>query len=110
MYSASSVTQHWYFESHLVSIKVFSLYNRKTGISEAFEGHMGPITGIDCHNVPGQIDFSPYFLTSSFDWTLKLWSIKVRQDTVSRIIPFKQIGKNITIGSRTPHMTVEWDV
>nr|XP_022327523.1 cytoplasmic dynein 1 intermediate chain 2-like isoform X12 [Crassostrea virginica] len=48
----------------------------KTGISEAFEGHMGPITGIDCHNVPGQIDFSPYFLTSSFDWTLKLWSIK----------------------------------
>ncbi|XP_061179397.1 cytoplasmic dynein 1 intermediate chain 2-like isoform X6 [Saccostrea echinata] len=48
----------------------------KTGINEAFEGHMGPITGIDCHNVPGQIDFSPYFLTSSFDWTLKLWSIK----------------------------------
>ncbi|XP_055995983.1 cytoplasmic dynein 1 intermediate chain 2-like isoform X18 [Ostrea edulis] len=48
----------------------------KTGINEAFEGHMGPITGIDCHSVPGQIDFSPYFLTSSFDWTLKLWSIK----------------------------------
>lgn len=47
---------------------------------------MGPITGIDCHNVPGQIDFSPYFLTSSFDWTLKLWSIKVRSLTLRDMI------------------------
>lgn len=47
---------------------------------------MGPITGIDCHNVPGQIDFSPYFLTSSFDWTLKLWSIKVRTLTLRDMI------------------------
>lgn len=63
-----------------------SVFYRKTGISEAFEGHMGPITGIDCHNVPGQIDFSPYFLTSSFDWTLKLWSIKVRTLTLRDMI------------------------
>ncbi|XP_021377047.1 cytoplasmic dynein 1 intermediate chain 2-like isoform X7 [Mizuhopecten yessoensis] len=51
-------------------------HGSKAGISEAFEGHQGPITGINCHSVPGQIDFSPYFLTSSFDWTIKLWSIK----------------------------------
>ncbi|XP_064595198.1 cytoplasmic dynein 1 intermediate chain 2-like isoform X3 [Liolophura sinensis] len=51
-------------------------HGSKAGVNEAFEGHQGPITGIDCHTVPGQIDFSPYFLTSSFDWTIKLWSIK----------------------------------
>ena len=41
-----------------------------------FEGHQGPVTGIDCHAVPGAIDFSPYFITSSFDWTVKLWNQK----------------------------------
>ena len=34
------------------------------------------MTGIDCHRVPGQVEFSPYFLTSSFDWTVKLWNMK----------------------------------
>lgn len=47
-----------------------------------FEGHQGPITGLDCHNVPGQIDFSQYFVTSSFDWTVKLWNIKVNIQSV----------------------------
>lgn len=51
-------------------------HGSKAGISDIFEGHQGPVTGIDCHRVPGQIDFSPYFLTSSFDWTIKLWSMK----------------------------------
>ncbi|KAK6182462.1 hypothetical protein SNE40_010147 [Patella caerulea] len=51
-------------------------HGSKAGINEAFDGHQGPITAIDAHSVPGQIDFSPYFLTSSFDWTIKLWSIK----------------------------------
>ncbi|XP_055859663.1 cytoplasmic dynein 1 intermediate chain 2-like isoform X16 [Biomphalaria glabrata] len=51
-------------------------HGSKAGINDAFEGHQGPITSIDTHKVPGQIDFSPYFLTSSFDWTIKLWSIK----------------------------------
>ncbi|BFZ22491.1 hypothetical protein BsWGS_25529 [Bradybaena similaris] len=51
-------------------------HGSKAGINDMFEGHQGPITGIDTHRVPGQTDFSPYFLTSSFDWTIKLWSMK----------------------------------
>jgi dynein intermediate chain len=49
----------------------------KAGLNEAFEGHQGPVTGIDCNAVPGPIDFSPFFLTSSIDWTVKMWNIKV---------------------------------
>ncbi|TRY77544.1 hypothetical protein DNTS_001960 [Danionella cerebrum] len=41
-----------------------------------FEGHHGPITGLDCHSAAGAVDFSQLFLTSSFDWTIKLWSTK----------------------------------
>ncbi|ESO94261.1 hypothetical protein LOTGIDRAFT_215757 [Lottia gigantea] len=51
-------------------------HGSKAGINDSFDGHQGPITAVDCNSVQGQIDFSPYFLTSSFDWTIKLWSIK----------------------------------
>ena len=53
----------------------FYVYS-KAGINEVFEAHQGPVTGIDCHHVQGQLDFSHLFLTSSFDWTVKLWSSK----------------------------------
>ncbi|CAH1776148.1 unnamed protein product [Owenia fusiformis] len=51
-------------------------HGSKAGISEMFEGHQGPVTGIDCNVVPGVVDFSQYFITSSIDWTVKLWNIK----------------------------------
>lgn len=46
-----------------------------------FEGHQGPVTGISCHSAVGTVDFSHLFITSSFDWTVKLWSTKVRRRT-----------------------------
>ena len=49
----------------------------KAGVSEVFEGHVGPVTGIHTNSVPGSIDFSQYFLSCSFDWTVKLWNAKV---------------------------------
>ncbi|XP_063777432.1 cytoplasmic dynein 1 intermediate chain 1 isoform X3 [Pseudophryne corroboree] len=51
-------------------------HGSKAGISEVFEGHQGPVTGINCHSAVGPIDFSHLFLTSSFDWTVKLWTTK----------------------------------
>ncbi|XP_048117711.1 cytoplasmic dynein 1 intermediate chain 1 isoform X6 [Alosa alosa] len=53
-----------------------SRHGSKAGIGEMFEGHQGPVTGISCHNAVGPIDFSHLFTTSSFDWTVKLWSTK----------------------------------
>jgi len=51
-------------------------HGNKPGISDAFEGHYAPVSGIDCHRAVGSVDLSQLFLTSSFDWTVKLWSLK----------------------------------
>uniref|UniRef100_A0A8C6PZ24 Dynein, cytoplasmic 1, intermediate chain 2b n=1 Tax=Nothobranchius furzeri TaxID=105023 RepID=A0A8C6PZ24_NOTFU len=48
----------------------------KAGITEVFEGHHGPVTGLSCHSAAGPVDFSHLFISSSFDWTVKLWSTK----------------------------------
>ncbi|XP_053084502.1 cytoplasmic dynein 1 intermediate chain 1 isoform X2 [Pangasianodon hypophthalmus] len=53
-----------------------SRHGSKAGICEMFEGHQGPVTGISCHSAMGPVDFSHLFVTSSFDWTVKLWSTK----------------------------------
>uniref|UniRef100_A0A8C5HXK1 Dynein cytoplasmic 1 intermediate chain 1 n=1 Tax=Gouania willdenowi TaxID=441366 RepID=A0A8C5HXK1_GOUWI len=53
-----------------------SRHGSKAGICEMFEGHQGPVTGISCHSAVGTVDFSNLFITSSFDWTIKLWSTK----------------------------------
>ncbi|KAF4516881.1 hypothetical protein B566_EDAN011225 [Ephemera danica] len=51
-------------------------HGARAGVIETYEGHQGPVTGIDTHNVQGPMDFSHLFLSSSFDWTIKLWSLK----------------------------------
>ncbi|XP_018905592.1 cytoplasmic dynein 1 intermediate chain isoform X2 [Bemisia tabaci] len=51
-------------------------HGTKAGHTEAYEGHQAPVTGIDTHKVQGNIDFSNLFITSSFDWTVKLWNLK----------------------------------
>ena len=44
---------------------------------DIYRGHSGPVTGIDTHPASGSIDFSDLFLTSSVDWTVKLWRGKI---------------------------------
>ena len=53
----------------------------RAGICEVFEGHQGPVTGLSCHSALGPVDFSHLFTSSSFDWTVKLWSTKVSWGT-----------------------------
>ena len=44
-----------------------------SGADDVYRGHAGPVTGLHFHPGTGSIDFSDLFLTSSVDWTVKLW-------------------------------------
>ena len=53
-------------------------HGAKAGITDTYDGHQGPVMGISVNAVQGGIDFSHMFVTSSMDWTIKLWSLKVK--------------------------------
>lgn len=40
-----------------------------------YRGHLAPVTAIDYHSSKGSIDFGDYLLSSSLDWSLKLWKV-----------------------------------
>lgn len=50
----------------------------KAGLNQfdIYKAHNGPVTGLHFHPLVGPIDFSDIFLTSSVDWTVKLWKAK----------------------------------
>ncbi|XP_033614219.1 cytoplasmic dynein 1 intermediate chain 1 isoform X5 [Fukomys damarensis] len=80
-------------------------HGSKAGIGEVFEGHQGPVTGINCHMAVGPIDFSHLFVTSSFDWTVKLWTTKVPTASVAiegasalNRVRWAQAGKEVAVG------------
>ncbi|KAK8853374.1 hypothetical protein IAR55_004078 [Kwoniella newhampshirensis] len=51
----------------------------KAGLNTAdvYRGHAAPVTGLHFHPGTGSIDFSDLFLTSSVDWTVKLWRARL---------------------------------
>ncbi|XP_034474952.1 cytoplasmic dynein 1 intermediate chain isoform X11 [Drosophila innubila] len=53
-----------------------SRHGLRSGVNEVFERHLGPITGISTHYNQSSPDFGHLYLTSSIDWTIKLWSLK----------------------------------
>ncbi|KAG5637788.1 hypothetical protein H0H81_003180 [Sphagnurus paluster] len=50
----------------------------KAGLNQydVYKGHAGPVMGLHFHPLVGPVDFSDLFLTSSVDWTVKLWRAK----------------------------------
>lgn len=51
-------------------------YKAGLSLAEVYRGHAAPITGLHFHPLHGHIDFSDLFLTSSMDWTCRLWRMK----------------------------------
>lgn len=52
-----------------------------------YKGHLAPITALDFHDSRGPVDLGDYFLTSSFDWSIRLW--RARQFTAPVSSPVK---------------------
>merc|ERR1719215_1314925 len=61
------------------------IFGSKVGVTELYDGHEGPVTGLDMHPHHGQasmhgMDSSVELaLTCSFDWSVKLWMVKQQQ-------------------------------
>lgn len=51
-------------------------HGARAGITKIYEKHLGPVTGISTHYNQSSPDFGDLVLTSSIDWTIKLWSLK----------------------------------
>jgi len=49
------------------------------GIYDAFQAHKAPITSVQYHPSQKNNNLAEYFLTASFDWTVKLWSNKINR-------------------------------
>ena len=47
---------------------------KSKGVEATYAAHFGPVTAVDVHPSRGAVDFSNLFLTSSIDWTVKIWS------------------------------------
>lgn len=45
-------------------------------LQDVFKRHTGPVTGLHFHPLAGPVDFSDLFLSSSMDWTCRLWRSK----------------------------------
>ncbi|CAG8747727.1 11117_t:CDS:2, partial [Acaulospora colombiana] len=65
-------------EGNVYQANRFGHAGGKAGINpyDFYKGHWGPVTGLHFHPLAGPIDFSDLFLTSSVDWTVKLWKAK----------------------------------
>eukprot|EP00742_Colponemidia_sp_Colp-10_P005038 GILJ01005383.1.p1 GENE.GILJ01005383.1~~GILJ01005383.1.p1 ORF type:complete len:644 (-),score=93.54 GILJ01005383.1:168-2021(-) len=73
-------TNQFYVGSEDGSIFQGYIHGNKVGVTEALEGHQGPVTSLHVHpSTPSDqyaADFSDLLLSTSVDWTCKLWSQK----------------------------------
>lgn len=61
-------------------------YGSESGIKDKYTGHYGLVTGLSFHSKKGPTDFGEFFLSSSIDWTVKLWS----QKSTSPLLSFEE--------------------
>mmetsp|Transcript_39312 Transcript_39312/g.108434 ORF Transcript_39312/g.108434 Transcript_39312/m.108434 type:complete len:649 (-) Transcript_39312:234-2180(-) len=70
------------------------IHGQKVGVTEIYDGHEGPVTGLDMHP-RGEVEkhgveaVGDLAVTASFDWSVKLWSVKQSQWPILSIDNFE---------------------
>ncbi|EAU90208.2 dynein intermediate chain [Coprinopsis cinerea okayama7 len=79
-FPANETTTFWVGteEGSIYQANRYDRAGAKAGLNQndVYKGHHGPVLGLDFHPSNGPVDFSDLFLTSSVDWTVKLWRAK----------------------------------
>jgi len=79
-FSDNETTTFWVGteEGNVYQANRYDRAGAKAGLNQydVYKGHAGPIMGLHFHPLVGPVDFSDLFLTSSVDWTVKLWRAK----------------------------------
>jgi dynein intermediate chain len=72
-------------DGSLYSAQVHANKNTNDNVIDTFEGHQGPVTSVSCAPVNKDIssDISGLLLSSSFDWSVKLWNPKTKNDYIA---------------------------
>ncbi len=70
-------------EGNIYSAGRFDRAGSRAGLNpnELYAGHAAPVTGLHFHPLAGPVDFSDLFLSSSMDWTTRLWRANTRSAT-----------------------------
>ncbi|KAG1047948.1 hypothetical protein G6F46_003186 [Rhizopus delemar] len=76
-------------EGNIYQANRYDRAGSKAGINQhdTYRGHHGMVTGLDFHPLHGPVDFSDLYLTSSVDWTVKLWRAKSISKTSTQPTP-----------------------
>lgn len=89
-----SETNMFYVGSEDGSICQVHIHGSKVGVTESYDGHDAPVTGLDVHphgdaSQHGVENMSDFVLSCSFDWSVKLWMVKQYQSPVLSIDMFE---------------------
>eukprot|EP00808_Paulinella_micropora_P017276 g24504.t1 len=68
-------------EGYVYKAQLYEHKVRESPIVESFKAHEAPITALACQPTAGSK--SDLFLTSSYDWTVKLWSNRLRTPIIT---------------------------
>ena len=62
---------------------------KSKGVETTYSAHFGPVTAVDIHPSRGAVDFSGLFLTSSIDWTVKIWAQASHVQGAAQPVPLR---------------------